>query len=72
MDYLASDYHGRGDPALRAIAGALAKLEGGEEASRLLLTTNPRRLLEGELPLEVPALEFHGTGRWKGLKGLLG
>jgi protein-tyrosine phosphatase len=55
-DYLASDYHARGRPAL-AGARELLQSRGGEEQAALLLETNAARLLEGRAPLEVPPLE---------------
>lgn len=54
-DYLGSDFHARGTLHL---AGGRAALEaaGGAEQARLLLETNPGRLLEGTPPLPVPPL----------------
>jgi protein-tyrosine phosphatase len=63
IDLLASDYHGRGEPPLVACAEALTAL-GGTEQRELLLSENPRRLLDGEQPLAVPPLERPGRRRF--------
>jgi protein-tyrosine phosphatase len=55
VDYLGSDYHARGNPAVRAYCELLIELGGGEQA-QLLTRTNPSRILLNELPLPVPPL----------------
>lgn len=57
VDYIASDYHSRGEPRIREYRAALVKL-GDEELARTLMEINPARLLAGEPPLPVM-----GTGR---------
>lgn len=54
-DYLASDYHARGRPGIRALREWLQE-HGGQEQACLLMETNPGRLARGEAPLQVPAL----------------
>jgi tyrosine-protein phosphatase YwqE len=55
-DYVSSDYHARGEPGLRRFANALDE-SGLSEQAELLLVVNPARLLAGEPPLAVPAME---------------
>jgi protein-tyrosine phosphatase len=55
LDFFSTDYHARGRLHLDAARAALLRL-GGEEQFNLLSTVNPRRLLEGELPLPVAPL----------------
>lgn len=65
-DVVASDFHARGQPGLREAHGLLAEDED-DEAARLLLVTNPRRVLEGKPLFPVPPLETGGRlGRWLG------
>ncbi len=54
-DYVASDYHARGEPGVQRFAAALAE-SGFSEQAELLAVINPARLLAGELPLPVPAV----------------
>jgi protein-tyrosine phosphatase len=56
VDFVCSDYHARGRPH---VAEARAELErrGGAEQARLLTETNPARMLAGEAPHPVAALE---------------
>ena len=54
-DYVASDYHARGEPGLARFSHALAEA-GFAEQAELLTITNPGRLLAGELPLPVPPI----------------
>jgi protein-tyrosine phosphatase len=55
---VASDFHGRGEPWIREAVAALADA-GGEAQARLLLETNPGRILRGEPPLPVAPVERH-------------
>lgn len=52
VDLLASDYHTREKLTIRAAYSRLSEI-GAEDQARLLLITNPQRLLEGEEPLPV-------------------
>ncbi|CAN5675400.1 tyrosine protein phosphatase [soil metagenome] len=54
-DYLCSDFHARGRPSTRHALELLAEL-GAEDQGELLVGVNPRRLLEGDQPVPVPAL----------------
>ena len=69
-DYVASDYHARGEPGMlrfvRAMEGA-----GYSEQAELLAVTNPARLLRGEPPLRVPPVEPKKEDRslWERLFG---
>jgi protein-tyrosine phosphatase len=55
-DYICSDFHARSRPATAAAREALAEL-GGAEIAEILTAVNPRRLLDGEMPLPVPSLQ---------------
>ena len=68
VDYLGSDYHARGKPAVAEYCALLEEL-GGQEHVQLLTRTNPARILLNELPLPVPALRVKRTlwGRVSGL-----
>ena len=55
VDYVGSDYHARGRLALAECRAELER-RGGAEHARLLLEENPRRMLDGQAPLPVPAL----------------
>lgn len=61
-DYLGSDYHGRGNPQVRAYEDALVDA-GAEGQVDLLMRANPARLLEGGNPLPVPPLVVSRTIR---------
>jgi len=52
VDLLASDYHAR-EKLMIGVAYARLKEMGAEEQARMLLVTNPRRLLDGEEPIPV-------------------
>lgn len=52
-DYLSSDYHSRGKCAVGPCT-EMMRSKGAAAAYRSLTSTNPRRLVEGELPLPVP------------------
>jgi protein-tyrosine phosphatase len=54
-DFMCSDYHARGIPATSSAYAALLQVDGREHAE-LLMNVNPRRVLEGEMPIPVPAL----------------
>jgi protein-tyrosine phosphatase len=54
-DYICSDFHARGRPATAAARTALLEL-GGEEIADILISVNPRRLLDDEMPLPTPSL----------------
>lgn len=56
VDYLASDFHARGRPHARACRDALLERDADEQIT-LLMDINPGRLLDGEAPIPVPALE---------------
>lgn len=55
VDFMCSDYHSRGVPATSSAYAALAELEAVEHAD-LLMKVNPRRMLDGEMPIPVPPL----------------
>lgn len=55
VDLMASDYHARGRLMVRSASEKLKEL-GAEDQARLLLMTNPTRLLAGEDPLPVAPL----------------
>lgn len=55
VDFLASDFHARGKPRLASVRDLLLGL-GGEAQARLLLETNPARMVAGEPPLPVTPL----------------
>lgn len=59
-DYVASDFHARGDPGIVRYRAVLESL-GGEEQAHLLLEVNPQRLLEDQPPLPVPPLQPRGS-----------
>lgn len=62
-DYVASDYHARGEPGMTRFGRALADA-GFTTQAELLTMTNPARLLAGERPLAVPPL-VHAPGDGK-------
>ena len=68
VDYLGSDYHARGKPAVREYCTLLEEL-GGHEQVQLLTRTNPSRILVNELPVPVPPLQVKRSlwGRVSGL-----
>lgn len=55
VDYMCSDFHARGRPSTAGARRLLIEAGAGELAD-LLTDVNPRRLLEGDRPLPVPAL----------------
>ena len=71
VDYLASDYHARGDIGMASALEVLAEHSNGEEIAGLLAVANPRRLLGEENPLAVPPLEPLQRADGKGLRQLL-
>ena len=56
-DFMCSDYHSRGVPATSSAYAALAELAATEHAD-LLMSVNPHRMLNGEMPLPVPPLSI--------------
>ncbi len=56
VEYLSSDYHARGEPATKQALALLHAQGAGVQATRLS-EENPQRMLAGEDPLPVPALE---------------
>lgn len=56
IDCIASDFHSRGTPELRAARTWLESI-GATDHAELLLDVNPARILGGEAPLPVPTLE---------------
>jgi tyrosine-protein phosphatase YwqE len=69
-DYVASDYHARGEPGLQRFVRAMQDAGFGEQAE-LLTMTNPARLLAGEPPLRVPPIQMKTESRslWERLFG---
>lgn len=63
VDFMASDFHCRGDPEIESAVAWLEAREGGDEAARLLMVDNPRRMLDNEDPLPVPPVTGGGAGR---------
>ena len=70
-DLLATDWHARGPIPLAGAVGALRE-RGADEQIRLLLGSNPRRILEGERPAPVPPVPAPSPGFWGRIRGLLG
>lgn len=68
VDYLSSDYHARGRCAVAECRSMLESRGAGEQA-RLLMDENPRRLLDGQPPLPVPAMVRHKRSFWSRLFG---
>lgn len=69
--FACADYHARGEPATTRFAQALGG-SGFAAQAELLLATNPGRLLNDEMPLDVPPIaEKGGVGAswWKRLLG---
>lgn len=62
VDFLSSDYHGRGAPAIEQCRRVLLEA-GGEEQVELLTRVNPRRLLDDLDPVPVPPLLLRPTLR---------
>jgi len=69
-DYVASDYHARGEPGLAPFVQALVEA-GFAEQAELLSAVNPSRLLAGEPPLRVPPVAVKPASRslWERLLG---
>jgi protein-tyrosine phosphatase len=57
VDYLCSDYHARGRPSTSSARRILTET-GGEEHFQMMAMINPRRLLDGEMPVPVPPLRM--------------
>jgi len=68
IDYVASDYHARGDPGVIGYAQLLEELLGPDATDRLL-AENPRRVLAGEALLAPPQLPRRPL--WRRLRELL-
>lgn len=66
-DYVASDYHARGEPRIGAYRRALEEL-GGTEHAELLLDVNPHRILLDEPPLPVPPTTGRRIGMWQRIR----
>jgi protein-tyrosine phosphatase len=69
VDFISSDYHARGGPMLARCYELLVE-EGAEEQARTLMSTNPARMLAGELPL--PSAPLRETKRtvWQRVSGI--
>lgn len=63
IDYLASDYHARGEPATERAVALLVK-RGAEQQVRRLTVENPARILAGEGPLPVAPMGEGGARPW--------
>lgn len=61
VDYICSDYHARGRPALQGCHRVLSEA-GAAEQAMMLMSTNPRRLIAGEMPLPVQPVAQSGRG----------
>ncbi len=57
--YIATDYHARGRPGVKALREILRERRG-EQVLRLCTEANPRRATRGETPLPVPPLPGAG------------
>lgn len=57
VDYLCSDYHARGRPSVQGARGLLAEMGAAEQAD-MLTAINPRRLLDGQLPLPLAPIRI--------------
>jgi protein-tyrosine phosphatase len=69
-DFVASDYHARGEPGMRRFVRSMVEA-GFSEQAELLTTVNPRRLLAGEPPLRVPPMQPKAESRslWERIFG---
>lgn len=56
VEYLSSDYHARGEPATQRALAYLHSIGAGEQALRIS-EENPQRMLAGEDPLPVAAMD---------------
>lgn len=63
IDYLASDYHARGEPASAKAAALLVKRGAAQQVQRLFVE-NPARILAGEGPLPAAPLEGGAHRPW--------
>lgn len=69
--FACADYHARGEPATARFAHVLSSSGFGAQAE-LLLAVNPGRLLNREMPLDVPPVATkagNGSSWWKRLLG---
>jgi len=72
VSFMASDYHARGTPQIADAVTLLAESGGIEQAKRLL-AENPRRILIGATPVDIPAIAPQkGSGWWNRLVRLSG
>lgn len=60
---MASDYHARGTPALQRAQAMLTEAGGAAQALQLM-SANPRRILIGDAPLDVPPLTAARDSSW--------
>jgi protein-tyrosine phosphatase len=67
-DYVCSDFHSRTGPWVTRYRQWLVE-HGGEEQAELLMSVNPQRLLQGELPLPVPPL-LRQRPLWKRVRSI--
>ena len=70
-DLLATDWHARGPISLAGAVRALRE-RGADEQIRLLLESNPRRILDGERPAPVPPVPAPSPGLRGRLRRVLG
>ncbi len=68
VDYIGSDYHARGTPAL-AQCRQMLEAAGAIEQVVILMQTNPARMLQGEAPIPVAPFRFK-TSMWERLVSL--
>lgn len=62
VDFICSDYHARGRPALSGCLRSLTEA-GAEEQASLLMSANPRRLAAGDMPLPILPLPQRSSGQ---------
>jgi protein-tyrosine phosphatase len=68
-DYICSDYHTRSGPWIARYRQWLREHNGSEQCT-LLTEVNPRRLLDGELPIPVPPLLARQHGLWQRVRSM--
>jgi protein-tyrosine phosphatase len=72
VSFMASDHHARGTPQISDAVALLAESGGLEQAKRLM-AENPRRILIGATPVDIPAIAPQkGSGWWNRLVRLSG
>lgn len=62
VDFICSDYHARGKPALSGCLRVLTESGAAEQAS-LLMSANPRRMFAGEMPLPIMPVAARSSGQ---------